>query len=55
MLDKVNLKTTYLQTGEVKITGTYEREALEQWVKRSKRENSNTFLDWEVVEVEENE
>lgn len=53
MDNRVNLLTTYLKTGETKITGSYEREELELWVKRTKRESSNTFLDWEVVEIEE--
>lgn len=53
MNDSVNLLTTYLDTGETKITGSYNRKELEAWVKRTKRESSNTFLDWKVVEIEE--
>lgn len=51
--DKVNLRTTYLQSGKVEVTGEYDRKMLELWIKHAIRENGGAFLKWEIVELEE--
>ncbi len=52
IIDPVNLITTNLKTGEEMLSGPYEREILEKWVKRTKRESANTSLDWRLEEIE---
>lgn len=51
--DPVNLLTVDIQKGTEKITGVYEREDLEIWIKRATRENSEFILRWGLLEIEE--
>jgi hypothetical protein len=49
MEDKVNLLTKNLETGEEKLTKGYDREELEHWVKRVRRESSDGVFEWTIV------
>jgi hypothetical protein len=53
LTEKVSLLTRNLNTGEEKVTTGYDREELERWVKRVKRESSEGVFEWIVIYTEE--
>lgn len=49
--DPVMLESTVVHTGEVKITGPWDREMLKGWLENKERECAEGIVTWEIKEI----